>query len=356
MWKLAEAPAVSQQEPSLSLRQPRPSALSRTAIGPLGPMIGAHFVIKGCLPSVPFQDEIGFRCCGRSVGFLHQAFLGRGRSFGVSSWALKQGERPRLRRGRAHRPRSQRLAPALSRITSHKSDAFAALPLRSAIFTSRKILIMVCLGGSAARLGRTAVSSGARRPWQRDPRNAALRRRALASNTCDSIFQTRLPLLGTKRLFRWGRANVSEITTVPGLVVAALRGALQNLRTQAEQNTKSLSAGRAPHGPAFLQVLLQRTRGLQHFEVCNSCINLSCTRPLMWPPPSCCRTTFCECTETSPACMFLPSGPRGLSAFSRSVFFFLPGWRRTLLHPPKNWTNGSTSAYGREPEPHRGGA
>mmetsp|Transcript_62687 Transcript_62687/g.149608 ORF Transcript_62687/g.149608 Transcript_62687/m.149608 type:complete len:210 (-) Transcript_62687:2177-2806(-) len=81
------------------------------------------------------------------------------------------GERPRLRRGRAHRPRSQRLERHLHKQKDSDYGLF--------------------------------------RPWQRDPRNAALRRRG------------------------------------------------ECLR----DHHSARPCGRAPHGPAFLQVLLQRTRG-----------------------------------------------------------------------------------------------
>ncbi|OLP82529.1 Phthiocerol synthesis polyketide synthase type I PpsD [Symbiodinium microadriaticum] len=83
----------------------------------------------------PFQDEIGFRCCGRSVGFLHQA----------SDPDLEEAE-----------------------LTDQEASDW------SAIFTSRKILIMVCLGPGKGTLEM--------QPYDDE-------------------------------------ANVSEITTVPGLVV-----------------------------------------------------------------------------------------------------------------------------------------
>ena len=62
-----------------------------------------------CQAIGPFQDELGFRCCGRSVGFLHQdssqessCCSGRASLSGLTS-----GERPGSRRSGADRSRSQ---------------------------------------------------------------------------------------------------------------------------------------------------------------------------------------------------------------------------------------------------------
>eukprot|EP00913_Durusdinium_trenchii_P029998 g28111.t1 len=83
----------------------------------------------------PFQDELGFRCCGRSIGFLHQA----------SDPDLEEAE-----------------------LTDQEASDW------SAIFTSRKIMILVFLGPGKGTLEM--------QPYDDE-------------------------------------ANVSEITTVPGLVV-----------------------------------------------------------------------------------------------------------------------------------------